>query len=240
MKTFRAIAVDDEFLALNLIENFLSHISDIELVGKYKSPMMALEVLSQQPIDLLFLDIQMPVLSGNNLLKTLKNPPVTIMTTAYSDYAVEAFELNVVDYLLKPFSFERFLQAVNKAKEQLGHRQETTPASLASDPGAKEFLTFKADGDFHRVPFDDILFIEGWKEYVRIYLQNGKKLVTLESLKNLEDTLPGSDFLRIHKSYIVSLPRVTALTGNMLVIGEHKVPVSRSRKEEVVSRLFGL
>jgi DNA-binding LytR/AlgR family response regulator len=236
MNTYRAIAVDDEYLALNLIENFLTHISDIELVGKYKSPMMALEFLSSQPVDLLFLDIQMPVLSGNNLLRTLKNPPVTIMTTAYSDYAVEAFDLNAVDYLLKPFSFERFLQAVNKAKEQLANQKEVV---LIQSSEAKNFTTIKADGDFHKVFFEEILFIEGWKEYVRIYLQNGKKLVTLESLRNLEETLPEGNFLRVHKSYIVSTARVTTLTGNMLVIGEHKVPVSRTRKEEVVGRIFG-
>ena len=115
----KTLLVDDEYLALNLLEEFTGKVPDLEVVEKVKSPMRALEILNQTPVDLLFLDIQMPTLSGNNLLKTLKNPPVTIFTTAYSEYAIEAFELNAVDYLLKPFSFERFLQAVNKAKEQL-------------------------------------------------------------------------------------------------------------------------
>lgn len=226
------LIVDDEFLALNLLEHYIEQTPDLALSGRYKSPLEAAQRLQKEDIQLLFLDIQMPTLSGNNLLRTLKHPPVTIFTTAYADYAVEAFELNAVDYLLKPFSFERFLQAVNKARELL--RPATAPIIPQE---SRDYFSVKVDGKVVRIQYDDILFIEGLKEYVRIVC-NGARHVTLASLKHLEDLLPGDHFLRVHKSYIVAKNKVQALEGNRLEIGDHKIPISRSRREEVVDAIF--
>ncbi|MCB0549694.1 MAG: response regulator transcription factor [Phaeodactylibacter sp.] len=238
MKTIKTLLVDDEYLALNLLEEFIKKVPEMEVIGKVKSPIQALEVLSGQPADLLFLDIQMPTLSGTNLLRTLKNPPLTVFTTAYSDYAVEAFGLNAVDYLLKPFSFERFLQAVNKAKEQLHYLgRPGEQAQLVLPRESRDFFALKVDGKIVKVRFEDILFIEGLKEYVRFVCRDARH-VTLESLKNLEELLPSGHFLRVHKSYIVAKDKVQALNGNMLEIGEFKIPISRSKKEEVVQSLF--
>lgn len=227
----KTLLVDDEYLALNLLETFIQDVPDMEVVGKAKSALKALEILNNQEVDLLFLDIQMPTLSGLNMLKTLKNKPVTIFTTAYSEYATKAFDLDVVDYLVKPFSFERFLQGVNKAREQFKLRSLHTPKTA--------FYTAKVDGKLVKLYYDDILFIEGLKEYVRFICKSGK-YVTLESLKNLEQQLSSDIFLRVHKSYIVSKEKVHSVIGNMLEIQTYKIPISRSKREEVVQILFNL
>lgn len=240
MSTIKTLLVDDEYLALNLLETFISEVPELEIVDKVKSPLKALELLSQTPVDLLFLDIQMPVLSGNKLLSTLRHPPVTIFTTAYADYAVEAFSLDVADYLLKPFSFERFLQAVNKAKARLRETQTLAPSIVAVAPDtAPDFFSVKVDGKMVKVHYNDILFIEGLKEYVRIVCREAR-YVTLESLKNLEALLPASHFVRVHKSYIVAKDKVQALDGNLLEIQKHKIPISRNKREEVVQAVFRL
>ena len=238
MKTIKALLVDDEYLALNLLETFIQKVPGLEVVGKVKSPITALEILNQQAVDLMFLDIQMPALSGNSLLRTLQHPPLTIFTTAYSDYAVEAFGLNAVDYLLKPFSFERFLQAVNKAREQLDYSGRAGKQAQLVLPGeSRDFFSIKVDGKVVKVRFADILFIEGLKEYVRFVCRDARH-VTLESLKNLEELLPADNFLRVHKSYIVAKDKVQSLNGNMLEIGQFKIPISRSKREEVVQAIF--
>ena len=238
MNTIKTLLVDDEFLALNLLEQFIGNIPDLSIVAKVKSPMKALEILNNERVDLLFLDIQMPTLSGNNLLKTLKSPPVTIFTTAYSDYAVEAFELNAVDYLLKPFSFERFVQAVNKAREYIQKGAQPTPLTKENEkPGKRPFYTTRIDGKLVRIFFDDIIYVEGLKEYVRFICHSGK-YIALESLKNLEELLPPEEFMRVHKSFIVALDKVTCCEGNRLELEGFKIPVSRAKKDEVIKRIF--
>ena len=235
MTKIKTLLVDDEYLALQLLEGFSNKVPELEIVDKVKSPMAALEILNQNAIDLLFLDIQMPTLSGNNLLKTLKNPPNVIFTTAYSEYAIEAFELNAIDYLLKPFSFERFLQAVNKAKEQHYFRQQDQTIILPTK--SKDFFSIKVEGKIVKVYFDSILYIEGLKEYVRLVCKE-TRLITLESLKNLEEILPAENFARVHKSFIVAKNKVTSLEGNRLEIGDHKIPISRGKKDEIVDWIF--
>lgn len=230
----KTLLVDDEYLALNLLEEFTKKVPDLEVIDKLKSPMKALDVLQHTRVDLLFLDIQMPTLSGNNLLKTLKNPPLTIFTTAYNNYAIEAFELNIIDYLLKPFSFERFLQAVTKAKEQLQFRESPT---IITPEQSRDFFSVKADGKVIKIYFDDILFIEGLKEYVRIVCRDAR-FITLESLKNLEELLPKDNFIRVHKSYIIAKNKAQSLEGNLLEIGKHKIPISRSKRDEIVAWIF--
>ena len=231
MQKIKVLLVDDEFLALQLLENFVKDVPELELVAKTKSPMEAQNILSNTNIDLLFLDIQMPTLSGINLLKNLKNPPLTIFTTAYSDYALTAFDLNVIDYLLKPFSFERFLQAVDKAQRQL------STSNPIHKKDSSHFLSIKANSKIVKVFIDDILFIEGLKEYVKIVCATDN-IVTFERLKNLETILPANQFLRVHKSYIINTAKVTSIEGNLLTIGTHFIPISRGKKEMVVKRIF--
>lgn len=239
MNTISVLLVDDEYLALDLLENFVKEVTDLKVAGKVKSPMEAMDILNREHIDLLFLDIQMPVLSGINLLKTLKRKPITIFTTAYSEHAVDAFGLDAIDYLLKPFSFERFLQAINKAKEQLHQLQVTVPRVDERLPILQDgFLSIKADAKLIKVFFRDILFIEGLKEYVKIITET-ERFVTLMSLKELVDLLPEKDFIRCHKSYIVNGNKVKSIEGNLLHLENHKIPISRDKKNEVVARIFG-
>ena len=239
MNTISVLLVDDEYLALDLLENFIKEVPYLKVVGKIKSPMEAMEILNEEDIDILFLDIQMPVLSGMNLLKTLKRKPVTIFTTAYSEHAVDAFGLDAVDYLLKPFSFERFLQAVNKAKEQLHRPQATSSPIKERQPISEDgFLSIKADSKLIKVFFKDILFIEGLKEYVKIITET-ERFVTLMSLKELVHMLPETYFIRCHKSYIINSAKVKSIEGNLLHLEKHKIPISRDRKNEVVERIFG-
>ncbi|HOY04687.1 MAG TPA: LytTR family DNA-binding domain-containing protein [Saprospiraceae bacterium] len=232
MMPIRCLLVDDEHFALSLLEKFIADTPGLELVAACKSPIRAVEVLQSEPVDLLFLDIQMPVLSGTNLLRTISRKPVTIFTTAYPQHAVEAFDLNAVDYLLKPFSFERFTQAVDKALTLLRQQQN----GLTGKP--EGFLTVKADRKWVKIAFADIRYIEGWKEYVKIFTGT-EKVITLESLNNLENLLPDTHFLRVHKSFIVAKDRVQKLDGEVLILENGtRIPVARARKKEVLTDLF--
>lgn len=232
MMPIRCLLVDDEHFALSLLEKFIADTPGLELVAACKSSIRAVEVLQSEPIDVLFLDIQMPVLSGTNLLRTISRKPVTIFTTAYPQHAVEAFDLNAVDYLLKPFSFERFTQAVDKARAL--YQQQQGVASGKPEGS----LTVKADRKWVKIAFADIRYIEGWKEYVKIFTGTGK-VITLESLNNLEFLLPDTHFLRVHKSFIVAKDQVQKMDGEMLILenGIH-IPVARARKKEVLAALF--
>jgi two-component system, LytTR family, response regulator LytT len=235
MKPIRLLLVDDEYLALNLLEDYAGRIPGLEVVAKVKTAIQAMDILEQESIDLLFLDIQMPVLSGINFLKSLHKKPVTIFTTAYAEHAVEAYDLNVVDYLLKPYGFERFVQAIQKAKEVLPRQ-----AILPSGPSAPEstFFTVKVDGKLQKIDYNDLLYVEGLREYVKIVCVQ-RNYVTFERMKNIEDYLPENQFVRVHKSYIVAKKAVQSLEGNMLDLGKSKIPISRERKEEIVAAIFG-
>lgn len=236
MDKIKALLVDDEYLALNVLEGFAGQLPMVEIVAKVKSPLQAMEVLQQNAIELLYLDIQMPTINGNQFLKTLPYRPATIFTTAYSEYAVEAFELGAVDYLVKPFSFDRFLQATQKAIEFIKSKKEIT--LTAESTTSTPYLSIKADGKLYRIPYNDILFIEGLKEYVKVVTEQ-KTFITLETFKNLELVLPSLQFLRVHKSFMVAKDKVRSLDGNMLEIGKAQIPVSRERKEELVKLIFG-
>ena len=217
----KCLLVDDESLALALLEKFVGDTPDLEVVAQCKSAIRAVEILQSEPIDLLFLDIQLPVLSGINLLRSVTHRPVTIFTTAYPQYAVEAYELDAIDYLLKPYSASRFAQAVEKARAALRLRQ-----ALVSDK-PEGHLTVKADRQWVKIAFDDICYVKGWKEYVKIFTSTGK-VVTLESLNNLENLLPATHFLRVHKSYSVAQSQVQRMDGQELVLASQvRIPVAR-------------
>lgn len=226
----RILLVDDEYLALRLLEEYAGRIPSLEVAGKAKTAVQALDILNRESIDVLFLDIQMPLLSGINLIKSLQKKPITIFTTAYSEYAIEAYDLNVVDYLLKPYSFERFVQAVNKAREALSRSGEL--------PAEPPFLVVKTDGKLQKILLQDVLYVEGLREYVRLVCA-GKQYVTFERLKNIEERLPAADFIRVHKSFIVSKKAVQSLEGHQLDLGKTRIPISRERKEAVVKAIFG-
>ncbi|MBL7776085.1 MAG: response regulator transcription factor, partial [Saprospiraceae bacterium] len=216
--------------ALALLEKYLQQTPDLEHVGSCRSPVRAVEMLQNESVELLFLDIQMPLLNGLQLLRHVSNRPVTILTTAYPQYAQEAYELDVVDYLLKPFSFERFERAVEKARQAMQFRSATAE-------GPAGMLTVKTDRKWVKIAYADILYIEGWKEYVKIFTAT-EKVITLERLSQLEQTLPAGHFLRVHKSYIVAKQAVRGLEGAELVVGGARIPVARARRRAVTEALF--
>lgn len=229
MNKLKILIVDDEFLALNILENYIEKIPNYELIGRTKNPIEALQILNSSIIDVLYLDIQMPALSGINLLKSLKNKPLVVFTTAYNEHALEAFDLNAIDYLLKPFSFERFLQSVNKVNE-------LTSKTAVETKNIEEFITIKTDGKTIKLYFKDILFIEGMKEYIKFQCK-GKSYLVLERMKNIEQKLP-LNFIRSHKSFIVAKDKVSSLNGNLVEIEEYRIPISRERKKEVLALIF--
>jgi len=225
--SLRCLVVDDEQLARTLLAEYIQKVPFLEHVGECKNPIEAMDCLENQDIDVLFLDIQMPELTGIEFLKTLKKKPVVILTTAYSEYALEGYELDVTDYLVKPFSLERFIQAVNKANDLITIQRKAEGASI--DPG-NTYLTVHADHKIYRLKLDEILYIEGLKEYVSYYTSD-QRIIALESLKKLEETLPSDKFMRIHKSYIIPLDKVTSVVGNQVEIGNKLIPIGRSYRD---------
>jgi len=211
------IAIDDEPLALNIINDFCSKIDFLELKASCTNAIEALQIIEKEQIDLLFLDIQMPHITGLEFIKTIKNPPLIIFTTAFSEHAIDAYELNAIDYLVKPIPFERFLKAVNKAYS-LFMLQNAKPSSLI------DFMMVKADYATIKIRFDDVLYIEGLKDYVKIFLAD-KMIVTKTTMKNIQEKLPSSTFIRIHKSFIVNLLRIEKIENNRLVYGKEYIPI---------------
>lgn len=241
------LLLDDEYLALNLLETYIQRLvdegRDIRLVDKVKHPLKALEILEQEQIDILFLDIQMPNLSGITLLKNVQIDPVAVFTTAYSEHAIEAFDLDVVDYLVKPIAFERFVQALHKATHAvLAKQKKVEPVAQASIPtsslASSGFISVVADGKLIKIALDDIIFCEAAKEYVILHTPQGS-IMTLERMKRLEELLPSPQFVRVHRSYIVASNKVKSLEGFMLNVAGQMIPVSRELREQVVAKVFG-
>jgi DNA-binding LytR/AlgR family response regulator len=235
----RCLIADDEPLAIKLIADYVSRISHLELTTTCKRATDVAGFVGQ--VDLLFLDIKMPGLTGLELLRSLPVKPLVILITAFSEHAIEGFELDVVDYLVKPVTFERFLQAVNKATRQYQLQKQNVPSvQNATEPTtqeeelAKDYFFVKSGFKSVRINFNDILYIEGLKEYVSIYTSDGRKFVKLASLRDLERILPTNKFLRIHKSYIVAVQKVTAAYGNIVEMEKIELPVGRSFKEDVL------
>ncbi|MFZ1523870.1 MAG: LytTR family DNA-binding domain-containing protein [Saprospiraceae bacterium] len=235
----KAIIVDDEPLALEVLETYISRIPEIQLVQKCENAFEANEALKNHQIDLMFLDIQMPQLSGIDFLKTLANPPCVIFTTAYPDYAVEGFELNATDYLLKPISLERFMKAVNKVSEKLATKRAEHDNNHHAE-GAEDFFFVKADKKLVKINFDDILYIEGLKDYVIIRQDTGR-VITLQTMKSLEDRLPVAKFKRVHRSYIVNIKKITAILGNMVELMEagkiKQLPIGKNYRDELLDMI---
>lgn len=232
----RCVVADDEPLAIKLITDYISRIPHLHLIGTCKNATDIPGYIGR--FDLLFLDIRMPGLSGLEFLRSMHTRPLVILITAYSEYALEGFDLDVVDYLVKPVGFERFLQAINKATQRFRLQSSIAPEAPAppSLPKAAEkaYLFVKSGYKSVRVNYDDVLYVEGLKEYVSIFTSGGSRFVKLAALKDLERILPRHQFLRIHKSYIVAVARVTAAYGNSIEIGQITLPVGRSYKDAVM------
>ncbi|WP_273566123.1 LytR/AlgR family response regulator transcription factor [Maribacter halichondriae] len=223
MAKIKCLVVDDEELARTLIATYIGKLDFLELAGTAENPLEAMKIMNSQQVDLLFLDIQMPEIKGTDFAKLLPQHVQVIFTTAYSEYALEGFELSALDYLLKPITFERFLAAVSKAK---GTSEEKSDS-----------ITVKSGYDLHKLKYSDILYIESDSEYV-VYHTAPSKIMSNQSLKKLEDLLPNDIFMRVHRSYIVNTQKVSALKGRDLLIGETKIPVSDSYFNAVREKLF--
>jgi DNA-binding LytR/AlgR family response regulator len=237
-----AIIVDDEPLAQDILETYLEKIPQIELIAKCNNAFEANDVIKAQDVDLMFLDISMPQLTGTDFLKGLVDPPVTIFTTAYPNYALEGFELNALDYLVKPISTDRFLTACNRAIEQAELKQKAKAGEVVEEAPDADFFFVKADKKLVRVNLADIVYIEGLKDYVIIRMPNDR-VITLQTMKSLDERLPSADFQRIHRSYIVNVNRIEALHGNMVEVKEKgkttSLPVGKSYREVLAGRIEG-
>ena len=229
------LIVDDEPLALDVLETYIEQMPDLNLVRRCTNALEANEALKNEQIDLIFLDIQMPQLTGIDFVKTLTNPPMIIFTTAYPNYAIQGFDLNALDYLLKPISLERFMKAVNKAIEQAELLKRENQSGVGGE--GMEFFFVKADKKLVKVNFDDILYIEGLKDYVIIRLHHGR-VITLQTMKSLEEKLPYGRFKRIHRSYIVAMDKITAIEGNMVEVIEKEkpklLPIGKNYRDELL------
>ena len=231
----RCIVLDDEALALDLIEDNIRKVPFLELVKKCTGAFDAMEILKLEQVDLIFLDIQMPDLSGIQFLKSLKTKPLVIFTTAYEKYAIEGFELDVIDYLLKPFSFERFLKAVNKASEFLELKNKSISNGTQDEiRSSHDFIFVKADYKLVKIDFTDILFIEGLKDYIKIFTGE-KPIITLMSMKLIEERLPAGEFVRVHRSFIVALKKIRFIQRNFIQIGEREIPISDNYRDQLFS-----
>ncbi|MGD0583390.1 MAG: LytTR family DNA-binding domain-containing protein [Bacteroidales bacterium] len=223
------IAIDDEPLALKLITDYISKTPSLKLLGKFENPLEASKFLSENTIDLVFTDIHMPDLKGIEFTRTMEKGPKVIFTTAFEKYALEGYKLDIVDYLLKPFSYEEFLKAVQKANRLI----RVERGSLSKVEANEEFLFLKSDYKIKRINFNDILYIEGLKDYVKVYIQNIQKpVLSLSSLKLLETKLPDDKFMRIHRSFIVNLHKIDTIERSRIVFGKTYIPIGDQYKEK--------
>jgi len=222
----KAIAIDDEPLALNIIENFCQRSEKISLEKTFTSPQEGLKYLNKYPVSLLFLDIQMPSLTGVELVKSLKQDVLVIFTTAFDNYAVEGFNLNAIDYLLKPFSYERFVQAIEKA----AHYQ----VQMSNPANSEQFIFIRADYSLIKIEFEKIKYIEGLDDYIKIYLEDAKPVVARYTMKFFLENLPSHLFIRVHRSYIVPLKKISAYKNKSLKILDSDIPVGPSYEAAVM------
>ncbi len=228
----KCLLVDDEPPALNILEHYIESIPNLEMVGKCSNAFEAMKVLNEQTVDVMLLDIRMPLLLGTEFLRTLKNPPKVIFTTAYKDYALQGFELEAVDYLLKPISLERFLKAIGKLFVIPGtlHAKVEDGRLLTN---ANDFLFFRVDRKMVKVILDEILYIESLKDYIKIVQRNQKHLFVKQSISSLEVMLPENRFVRIHRSFIVSINKLTAFTNHDVEINELIIPIGKNYLDRI-------
>ena len=225
----KCIIVEDETLAQNVIQSHLQKTEQFELVGVCNNALEAKEVLNKHEVDLIFLDIQLPGMTGLNFLRNLQNPPLVVLTTAYSEYALESYEFNVIDYLLKPISFERFSKTINKIVEGKLFNQPTKE----NEKQPTDHIFIKSNSKFFKVNFSEIIYVEGMKDYLKIYTAD-YKLITHQTMSEMEKTLPSKQFIRVHKSYIIALAHIKSIYGNIIETGKASIPIGINYKEKVM------
>jgi two-component system, LytTR family, response regulator len=235
--TLTCIAVDDEPLALDLLEDNIRQVPYLQLRAKCRNAMEALAVMQQEPVDLIFLDIQMPGLTGLQFIQSLAVKPMVILLTAYEKYALEGFNLDVIDYLVKPVSFDRFLKACNKAWEFFKLKNQPAPQAGTENATEPGYFFVNADYSLVKVVVDEIVMIEALKDYIKIYLTHGKPLVIRMSMKVIEEKLPPKKFARTHKSYIVSLAQITSIRKGLVLLGSTELPLSDNYKDALLERI---
>lgn len=224
------VTIDDEPLARECIANYVREVDFLRLVGTGNNPVVLTRLLDEHAVDLIFLDIQMPIMSGIDFLKVTDRLPPVVITTAFPSYALEGFQLSVLDYLLKPITFNRFFRAVTRAKDYHRLLNQSTPTA------APDYFFIKCDGKYERIYFDDILYVQAMQNYVTIYTTKGR-YVTLLYLKNVQEKLAGHSFIRVHKSYLVAIPKIEAIENNELVVQSFRIPISRNYREQVIARV---
>lgn len=230
----KCIAIDDEPRALEILNNFICKIDFLELVGKFRSPLDATDFLLQNEIDLVFLDINMPDVTGTELVKILSQKPMIIFTTAYSEYAIESYELDAIDYLLKPFGFDRFLKSVIKAKELFKARSRIENKHTVNLSTTEENIQLKSGSETFNVKIDDIKYIEGLGNYVNVYLTE-KKIVTYTSLRDILEKLPERQFIRIHKSYIISVNHIESFEIHQVKLDNKTIPIGKNYRKDFIT-----
>ncbi len=231
----RCLLIDDEPPALKVLARYIGSIDGLEIAGQCGNAIEALSVLQQKAIDVIFLDIKMPRIIGTEFLKNLSHPPKVIFVTAYREYAVDGFELDAVDYLVKPVSFERFFKAITKLSRVMG--RQASAISTDNAPVNSAFVYLKVDRDMKKVFINEIEYIESWKDYVMIFLSDGKNFLVKQSITAMENLLSEHKFLRIHRSYMVSLDKITAYNGISVQLGKQEIPIGRLYKQSVMDRL---
>lgn len=229
MSLITCIAVDDEPLALEVIERFAKKTSMLQLVATFENPLDAVSYLNENEIDLIYLDINMPDLNGISLIKSLQHRPLIVFTTAHAEYALQGYELDVLDYLLKPIEFDRFIATANKAYKRLGLDKKVEQIEIQDY--AKDYLFVKSDTRFFKVNYEDILYIEGMRDYVAIHTAESK-ILSLMSMSKILEKLPSRDFKRVHKSYIVNLSHISLVQNNRIKLCGREIPISNSYRDE--------
>ncbi|MBS1681959.1 MAG: response regulator transcription factor [Bacteroidetes bacterium] len=227
----KTIVVEDEPLARDGLLTYLAEIDFIKIAGVCENALQANQILAEQPIDLMFLDIQMPKITGIEFLKSLKQSPMVIMTTAYPNFALEGYELDVLDYLVKPFPFERLLKSANKARDFYLLKNKTTESQLP------DFFFIKCDHRYEKLFYQDVMYVEGMENYVVVHTRT-QKFITLMRMKAIEEILPMPGFIRIHKSYIVAAGAISSIDGNDLMVNGKPLPISRDKKADVMDILL--
>jgi DNA-binding LytR/AlgR family response regulator len=229
----KCVIIDDEPIARKIIQEFVEDIEFLELVAQAENPLKATELLANNDIDILFLDINMPKINGIDFLKNLKPAAAVIMTTAYPEHALEAFELDVVDYLVKPIPFERFLKACHKAKEIVEYRKQLSAKSQT----AHDHFFIKCENRIEKVLYDDLLYVEAMANYVKLHTTS-KKMIVYMTIKSLENQLPGNKFVKVHKSFIVNADKVISIDGNVLDLGIAQITISQNLREKVLQEIL--
>jgi DNA-binding LytR/AlgR family response regulator len=231
----RCLLIDDEPPALKVLESHISQINGLEIVGQCKNALEALDVLESKLVDLMFLDIKMPKILGTDFLKNLSHPPKVIFVTAYRDYAVDGYDLDVVDFLVKPVSFERFLKAVTKVKRLMG--QETASPTNDKKSNTEAFVYLKVDRSMQKVYIDNIQYIESWKDYIKVFLTTGKNMLVKQSISAMENLLSDHKFLRVHRSFMVSVDKITGYNALSVQVNSTEIPIGRLYKQAVMEIL---